>query len=129
MTTYYANYQGPLLTSAILTDHCKQLHIYNVQPLTPCPLITADEVGVLNVQRCNNREDDYTTLFSFLYGPQQNWRGRLYKFSYVFCPDDIRKTLCLQYNDDSNRKHYTKMTITSLDIILNPPLFMPMDQR
>ncbi len=99
MTTYYANYQGPLLTSAILTDPC------------------------------NNREDDYTTLFSFLYGPQQNWQEQLYQVSSVFCSDDIGKTLCLQFNDDSNRKHYTKMIITSLDTILNPPLFMPMDQR
>lgn len=100
--TYYANYQGPLLTSAILID----------------PV--------------NNREDDYTTLFTFLYGPQQNWQDQLYPISSVFCNADIGKTLCLHFtndNDDSNRKHYTKMIITSLDTILNPPLFMPMNQR
>lgn len=93
--TYYANYQGPLLTSAILID----------------PV--------------NNREDDYTTLFTFLYGPQQNWRGQLYQVSSVFCSDDIGKTLCLHFTNYD----YTDMIITSLDTIINPPLFMPMNQR
>jgi hypothetical protein len=38
---------------SLFTDEtrCKQLHM-NEQPLTPCSLITADKVGVLNVQRC-----------------------------------------------------------------------------
>ena len=35
------------------TSLFKQLRICNAQPLTPCSLITADFVGVLNVQRCN----------------------------------------------------------------------------
>ena len=33
------------------------MRITNAQPLTPCSLITADEVGVLNVQRCKTKID------------------------------------------------------------------------
>ena len=35
-------------------QYFKQLHIINVQPLTPCSLNTADEFGGLNGQRCKS---------------------------------------------------------------------------
>lgn len=48
----------PSFSLSSSTPVFKQLHINNVQPLPPCSLITADEVGVFktgdDVQRCKN---------------------------------------------------------------------------
>lgn len=90
---YYDNYQGPLLTSAVLID----------------PV--------------NNNEDDYTTLFTFLYGSHQNWRCQLYQMSTVFHITDIGKILCLKFT-----KGHTNILINNLETIINQPLFMPINQ-
>jgi hypothetical protein len=49
-----------------LSKQFTPLHIENAQSASPCSLITAHEVGVLNVQRCKENLDSYQSQFKSL---------------------------------------------------------------
>lgn len=99
-SSYYLNYNGPSLINAFLTD-----------PKT-------------------NKKEDVLLRFLEIYGDEQNWHQKIYKASSLFLENDIGKVCKLVFERKnthfSNKEDFVLFTLQSLDMVINPPLVMPL---
>ena len=75
-----------------------------------------------------NEKENITDYINSFYGEENNWNGKLYKYSEIFPNKDSSYHFYVEFIDDTNRKHWFHGMVGELNQIFNPPLASPMNQ-
>tara|TARA_B100000131_G_scaffold313488_1_gene348939 strand:+ start:625 stop:927 length:303 start_codon:yes stop_codon:yes gene_type:complete len=75
-----------------------------------------------------NEKENITDYIKSFYGEENNWNGKLYKYSEIFPNKDSSYHFYVEFLDDTNRKHWFHGMVGESHQIFNPPLASPMNQ-
>ena len=67
-----------------------------------------------------------TEKIQSFYGKENNWNGKLYKYSEIFPEKDSSYHFYVEFLDVNGRKHWFHGMVGESDQIFNPPLAMPL---
>ena len=76
----------------------------------------------------NNQKENINDYIKSFYGEENNWNGKLYKYSEIFPNKDSSYRFYVEFLDDTNRKHWFHGIVGEPNQIFNPPLASPMNQ-
>ena len=71
---------------------------------------------------------DITEDIRILYGENNNWNGRLYKYEDVFPDKDSSHCYYIEFHSSDGRKHWFHGLVGEKNQTFNPPLATPMNQ-
>lgn len=86
--------------------------------------------NLIKAELWRKREEkvDITEEIKILYGENNNWNQRLYKYDDVFPDKDSSYQYYVEFQSDDGRKHWFHGMVGEKNQIFNPPLATPMNQ-
>ena len=83
-----------------------------------------------NIDSANIEGEDVTKRIKELYGEMCNWCEKLYTVKSLCNSEYVGKQLHIEFKRrNPNIPEFTTMFLETLDMVINPPLFMPYDVR
>jgi hypothetical protein len=72
---------------------------------------------------------DITDIIKEVYGEENNWQGKLWKFKEIFGNECEGKQFYCEFHSEDGRKHWFNGFIEDKNQHFNPPLATPMRQN
>lgn len=73
-------------------------------------------------------KEDITEQIRELYGENNDWKKRLYKYDDVFPDKDNTYLFYVEFHSNNGRKHWFHGMVGEKNQIFNPPLAVPINQ-
>jgi hypothetical protein len=84
------------------------------------------ELTLAQLWKKNCEKENITEKIQSFYGKENNWNGKLYKYSEIFPEKDSSYHFYVEFLDVKGRKHWFHGMVGESDQIFNPPLAMPL---
>lgn len=77
----------------------------------------------------NSNKENITEYIRNFYGENNNWNGKLYKYSEIFPNKDSSYLFYVEFVDKTGRKHWFNGMVGEPEQTFNPPLASPFNQN
>ena len=72
---------------------------------------------------------DITDIIREIYGEDNNWQCKLWKYSDIFGETSEEMNVYCEFHSEDGRKHWFSGNVENVNQYLNPPLATPMNQK
>lgn len=83
------------------------------------------DLTLAQIWKKNCEKENITEYIQSFYGKENNWNGKLYKYSEIFPEKDSSYHFYVEFLDANGRKHWFHGMVGEPDQIFNPPLSQP----
>jgi hypothetical protein len=86
------------------------------------------ELRLAQLWKKNSGRENITEYIQSFYGKENNWNGKLYKYSEIFPDKDSSYHYYVEFIDVKGRKHWFHGMVGEPDQIFNPPQAQPLSR-
>jgi hypothetical protein len=86
------------------------------------------ELTLAQLWKKNCEKENITEHIQSFYGKENNWNGKLYKYSEIFPEKDSSYHFYVEFLDHTGRKHWFHGMVGEPDQIFNPPQAQPLSR-